>query len=136
MRVTPEQYERLLKRETRDSRGTFASAPKKSKFGNTKVERNGQTFDSKLEARRYQALELMQKAGEIRDLKPQVEFEIRIGGVLVCAYVADAVYWDCIKNCEVVEDCKSKATRTRLYRLKKKLMAAVRGIEITEVNIA
>jgi hypothetical protein len=33
----------------------------------------------------------------------------------------------------VVEDVKSKPTVTRLYRVKKKLMRALHGIEIQEV---
>jgi hypothetical protein len=34
----------------------------------------------------------------------------------------------------VVEDCKSKPTMTPVYRLKKKLVAALHGIEIHEVE--
>jgi len=111
-------------------------APTSSKYRNVKVTKDGQQFDSKLEARRWQALQLMEKAGEIRDLKAQVKLDIRVGNFLVCSYIADAVYIDCVKNCLVVEDCKSKASRTPVYQLKKKLVKAVLGIEITEIYSA
>jgi hypothetical protein len=117
--------------------GHFASvAPvaKKSKFSNKRVDLNGETFDSKLEARRYQALELMEKAGEIRDLKHHVKFPLMVGDEMIGYYEADAVYFDCIKNCKVVED--AKGTRTPVFIWKARHFKAQYGYAITEVRSA
>ena len=121
-----------------------------TKYGNKRVFRCGQWFDSKHEADRYWELSLLQRAGEISNLETQVAFELIPtqrepdiigvrGGVKQgkaieksCTYYADFVYID--KNGrKVVEDAKSPATRTEAYRIKKKLMLWVHGIRIQEV---
>lgn len=48
----------------------------RSKYGNVKVEMDGVTYDSKREAQRAQFLELMVKAGIIKDLQRQVKYEL------------------------------------------------------------
>jgi len=90
------------------------------------------TFDSAKEARRFLALKAEQAAGRISGLRLQVRFPLRVNDVRVCAWVADFVY---LRNgVRVVEDVKSEITRRHpVYRLKKKLVAACLGIEITEV---
>ena len=45
-----------------------------SKYFNKKVNINGEQFDSKKEAKRYQELLLLQKAGKITCLMRQVKF--------------------------------------------------------------
>jgi hypothetical protein len=98
---------------------------KRSKYGNKRE--NG--FDSKREARRHEELLLLEKARDISDLKRQTSFRIEIKGELVCTYKADFTY---IKaGVLIVED--AKGCRTPVYRLKKKLMKAVHGIDIREV---
>ena len=47
-----------------------------NKYKAKKVEINGEVFDSKKEANRYQELLLLQRAGKIRDLQRQVKFEL------------------------------------------------------------
>lgn len=106
-----------------------AEAPaKRPKYRNTKTEVDGRMFDSKLEARRYSELRAMVEAGEIADLQCQVAFPIEIGGMRICRYVADFTYVR--DGGRIVEDAKGVLTRE--YRLKKKLMAAVLGVEIVE----
>jgi len=85
-------------------------------------------------------LHLLQKAGEIFDLRahPQVTYTFEVNGVLICRYRPDFVYYDAIGTSNsfwepIVEDTKSKATMTPTYRIKKKLMKAIHGIDITEV---
>ena len=53
--------------------------------------------------------------------------------VRVATYIADFSYYDVEMHSIVVEDVKSKATRTALYRLKKKLIEVEHEITITEV---
>ncbi len=86
-------------------------------------------FHSTKEARRYQELKLLGKAGEITDLRLQVPFEIMIGGKTICVYYADFVYKE--KGISKVEDVKGM--RTPVYRLKKKLVEAYYGVKIHEV---
>lgn len=109
-----------------------------SKFGNHKVFYDGIQFDSEREATRYINLKFLLKAGEISDLRLQVEYELipkQLGpdGKMAekkCTYIADFVYKDKDGN-EVVEDVKG--FRTDVYKIKKKLMRYRYGIEIQEV---
>lgn len=104
----------------------------KNKYGNRKVKVDGIKFDSMKEAHRYGELRLLQRAGEIRGLKLQVPFELlpKCGSNRAVKYIADFVYWDKDGN-KIVED--AKGCRTEVYKLKKKMMLALLGIEITEV---
>jgi hypothetical protein len=58
-------------------------------------------------------------------------FRLVVNGIHICDYESDFTYRRDGKL--VVEDVKSKPTVTRLYRVKKKLMRAIHGIEIQEV---
>ena len=102
-----------------------------NKYHAKKAEYNGIKFDSKHERDRYIELLLMERAKEITDLKTQVRFPLiaksKYGREIV--YVADFTYYK--DGVLVVEDAKSPATRTQIYRLKKRLMAE-KGIVIKE----
>jgi hypothetical protein len=130
------------------SRRSGREAEKKmSKYHSRKVTRDGITFDSVKEAKRYSELLLLERAGAIQDLKRQVKFVLIPtqrepdtrgvrGGIikgkvleLECSYVADCVYTENGKT--VVED--TKGFRTKDYVIKRKLMLSVHGIRIKEV---
>ena len=118
-----------------------------SKYHSKKTTIDGQTYDSRKEARRHQELLLLQRAGVIQDLQRQVEFELIPaqrepdtigvrGGVkkgktleLAVKYVADFVYKENGKT--IVED--TKGFKTKDYIIKRKLMLWVHGIKIKEV---
>lgn len=102
-----------------------------SKYRNQPVEIDGIRFDSKAEARRYQELILLERAGEIKDLVLQPRFPIAVKGKLVCTYVGDFQYWDRSADRLVCEDVKGM--RTAVYKLKKKLLQAALGIEVREI---
>lgn len=105
-------------------------------------------FDSKKEARRFDALYPLFKVGKIRELKLQPQFTLQEAfttpegkRVRAIRYQADfsyerptapdatgEIYW-----LPVVEDVKSEATKTRVYAIKKKLMREKFGIDIVEV---
>ena len=96
-------------------------------------------FDSQKEARRYDHLILRQQAGEIRDLRLQVDFTLQEAytdqegrRIRAIRYRADFTYKERDGRL-VVEDVKSRPTRTREYLIKRKLMKDRHGIEITEV---
>ena len=107
-----------------------------SKYHNRKVELDGYLFDSAAESRRWSELKLAEHCGDILDLQRQVEYKIVVNGQLICKYRADFVYrenWEGSNGRTIVEDVKSEATRKLpVYRLKKKLMKAIFGIEIWE----
>jgi hypothetical protein len=89
-------------------------------------------YQSSKEARRSGELDIMQRLGEISDLRRQVRYEFVHNDVHICAYVADFVY-RLPNGATVVEDTKSAATRKiRIYRVKIKLMKAFFGIDIVE----
>lgn len=107
-----------------------------SKYGSRKVTRDGMTFDSQKEYRRFCELRLLERAGKVTDLQRQVKFELipsqRIGGKVVeraCNYIADFVYTENGKK--VVED--TKGFKTTDYIIKRKLMLWVHGIRINEI---
>lgn len=108
---------------------------KRSKFGAIKTIVDGIMFDSKLEARRYRQLVLLEKAKEISDLKLQVPYPLRVTDCKYCkavgykTYIADFVYTE-KGGRVVVEDAKGPITST--YRKKRKLMKMIYGIEIYE----
>lgn len=105
------------------------------KYHNIKTVINGERFDSRKEAARWQELLLLQRAGKITRLNRQVSYQLipsqYVDGHLVerpCNYVADFVYWQNGKL--VVEDTKGK--KTPEYIIKRKLMLQVYGIRIKE----
>lgn len=110
-----------------------------SKYGNRKTYVGEILFDSAHEAKRYTELKLMERAGEIRELRLQVPYELipqlkdENGKVVYRAthYVADFVYVDARTGRTVVEDAKGYVTDA--YRLKRKMMMWIYDIRIVEV---
>lgn len=110
-----------------------------SKYYNTPVDYDGHHFDSKAERDRYIELKLMQDMGVIQGLELQKKYILQQKGkypdsgkpYAEIAYVADFVYR--YEGNVVVEDVKGY--KTDVYRMKKKMMAKVYGIEITEVRM-
>lgn len=135
------------------------AAQKPRKYHNTPTVRGNIRFDSKREAERYDELMLLLKAGKIQDLKLQPEFTLqeaytlpdgkRVRAIRYRAdfsyklpsnrYVQDGPEHGVVRFkqltewYDVVEDVKSKATKTREYKLKKKLLRERFGVEIQEV---
>lgn len=112
-------------------------AKRASKYGNQKTVVDGITFDSKAEAARWVDLQQLEKAGVITQLQRQVRYELVPKGrtadgkaVRSVAYIADFVYCD-EHGKTITEDTKGFLTES--YRLKKKLLLHVFGIEIKEV---
>lgn len=116
-----------------------AAGPKKgTKYHSTPAERAGVRFDSQKEARRYDELMTMLRAGIITDLRLQPQFTLQESYVTetgerirAIRYTADFSYRFGGKL--VVEDVKSAATRTKEYLRNKKFMRSKYGIDIQEV---
>lgn len=119
----------------------------KNKYHSRKITRDGMTFDSIKEYKRWCELSMLEKAGAITELDRQVKFTLipaqyepkwlpklkQIGnGQCIereCSYVADFVYKE--DGLTVVED--TKGFKTKDYIIKRKLMLWVHGIRIQEV---
>lgn len=101
------------------------------KYHNTKVRAGDEVFDSRHEYNRWCELRLLERAGQITDLKRQVRFELvpKQEGERPVYYVADFVY---IRGGhKVVED--AKGFKTPDYIIKRKLMLYVHQIRVNEV---
>lgn len=118
----------------------------RTKYHSKKITKDGITYDSQKEYRRFCELQLLERAGAIHDLKRQVEYVLipaqrepdKVGvrgGIikgktieLAVKYVADFVYTEDGKT--VVEDVKG--FRTPDYIIKRKLLLYLHGIRIKE----
>jgi hypothetical protein len=113
-----------------------AKDKKRPKYRNAPVVVDGERFDSKKEAEHIRVLKEMERRGEIRDLKyakKDCRINIVVNGVRVCAAIPDAIYTHTATGAVVYVDVKSEITRRNpVYRLKKKLLRAVHGIEVEE----
>lgn len=125
---------------------------KNSKYHNRKITRDGETFDSVREYNRWCELKLMERAGEVKDLKRQVKFVLvpaqrekvwndqkkryEDGKVIEreVSYVADFVYTNRL-GFMVVEDTKGyrKGTAYDVFVIKRKLMLYFHRIRIKEI---
>jgi hypothetical protein len=125
LRLTQEQYAHLMGKKP--MAGVNIDKAHRAKFGNVKTD----GFDSKKESRRHQELVMLERAGKISGLALQVPFACVVAGIHICDYVADFTYMEGERR--VVEDVKSEATRKLpVYRLKRKLVLACHGIQISE----
>lgn len=104
-----------------------------NKYRNKPAEIDGIRFASMAESRRYGELKLLERAGEISDLKLQPRYRLQVNGFKIADYVADFSYLD-KKNkfAIVVEDVKG--VRTPVYLLKKKLLKACHGLDVVEIT--
>lgn len=125
----------------------------RSKYHSNKITRDGETFDSIKEYRRWCELKLLEKAGKIICLDRQVKFILvpaqyetfprysektgkRLKDGMRCvekevAYYADFVYMDAETGRQTVED--TKGFKTTEYVIKRKLMLYLHNIKIQEV---
>ena len=103
------------------------------KYRNKPVEVDGIRFASKAEARRYGELKLLERAGEIADLRLQPPFRLDVNGLHIADYRGDFAYRNVRTGMAGVEDVKG--VRTDSYRLKRLLMKACHGVDIVEVAV-
>lgn len=121
-----------------DNRKGAENVQKRNKYHAKKVHFGGETYDSKHEFQRGQQLQLLLQSGKISNLQRQVKYELipaqrDASGKCIeraCHYVADYVYEQDGET--IVEDCKSPATRTAEYVMKRKLMLHKYGIRVVE----
>lgn len=103
----------------------------KHKYHNKPTVIEGVWFASRREARTYQTLVILERAGKITNLRRQVSYNLEVNGILICRYIADFVYRDVERDVNVVAD--AKGMQTQIYKLKKKMMKVLLGIDILEL---
>jgi hypothetical protein len=116
-----------------------AAIKKAPKYRNQACEMGGEKYRSKREMARHLTLMQMQASGLISELRREVPFTLvprqrRADGKAerAVSYVADYTYVE--DGRVVVEDVKSKPTKTPEYVIKRKLMLMVHGITVVEVR--
>ena len=127
--------------DTRPDIRAFRDAPRArggQKYNNVRTEHDGMMFDSKAELKRWLDLKILERIGDVKDLKRQVPYLLipktsrpSGGHERECSYVADFTYID-RSGKAIVEGVKGAATPE--YRIKRKLMLFVHGIEVLEVK--
>lgn len=133
MRLTMKQLSPSLRQQAIDKLGEKALAKfKKSKYGNRRTMVDGAVFDSAKEARRWQELVLLERAGKITDLERQVAYSLEVNGVEICTYIADFRYRQGKKL--IVEDVKGwkRGLAYRVFKMKSALMKALHRINVLE----
>ena len=114
---------------------TSSDKPKKNKYNARKTTVDGFVFDSNDESERYSELKYLQMAGEIDALELQPVFELqprfKHGKKIIrpITYKADFRYRIVATGQWVVEDVK--AIETEVFKIKRKLLLYIQGIEIT-----
>ena len=138
--------ERMSAEEYINRAGGFAGMePPQSKYRNKITVVDGVKFHSKAEARRWDELRMLERAGEITDLKRQVAFPLYVNDKLVGKYIADFTFrvppnprGSTLADYDpplVVEDVKGgRATMTDTFRLKAKMFEAQYGFPITIIG--
>ena len=113
-----------------------------SKYHSRKITIDGVTFDSKKEYNRYCELKLLERAGEIAELKRQVKFTLipaqYANGKCIeraVSYIADFAYFDYGSNELIVEDVKGykQGQAYALFTIKRKMMLYMHGITVREI---
>jgi hypothetical protein len=99
---------------------------RKNKYNNKPTLKDGIRFQSAKEAKRYAELQLMLKAGVIKNLKLQPRFKLQDGfttangeKIQAIFYIADYMYDDIERDETAVEDVKGY--KTSVFKLKQKL---------------
>lgn len=140
--LPPKYQAQALAKLAKQARKKEEPQKQRTKYGNVKTERENIKFDSQKEARRFDELSAELEAGEIKELRLQVEFTLQPAyttpegeRVRAIRYLADFTYYrrSGDKWQYIVEDVKSRATKTKVYRMKKKMMADRLGLTITEI---
>lgn len=95
---------------------------------------DGIIFDSKGEMNRWCVLLWEERAGAIAELERQITYRLVVNGIKISRFTADFRYRRAGEL--VVEDFKSRPTRTRAYVMRRKLMKAIHGIDVLETEAA
>ena len=123
-RMTAAEYRQIVA-NTKLSKG--------NKYGNVRTEYQGVKYHSKAEASYAATLDLLVKAGKVRDIRRQVHYRLPTKKDKKRVYIADFVFFDIEQNKERVIDVKG--FETGMFKLKKDICEKEHGIEIECVKV-
>jgi hypothetical protein len=109
----------------------------RSKYNAKKTLFDGVMYDSKAEAKYAQQLDILRKAmGDDRviEVVRQPKYLIEVNGKKICTYIGDFLVTYSNGNKALIDVKSAMTKKLPVYRIKKKLMLAVHGIEIIEVK--
>jgi hypothetical protein len=118
--------------------GKVVSKSKSNKFNNVKIEIDGYKFDSIKEGNYYGQLKIRKQTGLIKDFKLQVKYDIVVNNIHIAKYFLDFLIEHNDGSFEYIDikgkDYKSqKFIKTSVFALKKKLIEAIYGIQISMI---
>jgi hypothetical protein len=118
--------------------GKIVNKSKSSKFNNIKVDIDGHTFDSKKEAEFYGQLKIKKNAGLIKDFQMQVRYDIIVNSIMIGKYFLDFLIENNDGSIEYIDingkdSNTNKFIKTGVFALKKRLVEAIYGINISMV---
>lgn len=93
-----------------------------NKFHNNRTEYNGVIYHSAKEAKYAAELDLLKRAGEVKEWFRQVRVPLCVSGILICTYVVDFMYRDRDGKETYVE---IKGAETQTWKIKWKLFNAL-----------
>jgi len=128
----------------RSLRPPVSNATPANKYHAIPIHVDGVRFASKKEAARFLELQCWQKAGQIADLEVHPVYPLHVmelwrsGSPIVVTtvgkFTADFRYLNLHTGEWKIEDVKAPATRTESYKLRKKIVEAVHGVTIDEID--
>ena len=134
MKLTEEQYQAMVRRQSKPTAAMPQAPKKRPKYGNKPTVVMGEQFDSGKEAQRYEQLLLLERAGKISQLRHHVRYPLVVNDVPICEYELDFAYID-DAGARQYEDVKGEATKgLQLFKIKQRLMAACHGITVRVVE--
>lgn len=93
----------------------------KNKYNAKTTEYKGLKYDSQREARYAAELDLLKRAGEIKEWERQVKIDLKVNGIHICNYFCD---FRVITKAGIVQYHEVKGFVTELWRLKWKIFEA------------
>lgn len=116
-RLTVEEYRILISDKKRNPTGG-------NKYNAKKVRYGPYVFDSTWEFYVWRDHVMLQRARKISHLEVHPKYDLYVDKQKVATYIADLCYIDNITGLLVVVDAKSRATMTKVARLKHKMFRA------------
>ena len=109
---------------------------KRGRYNVVPVERrtmDGVVFASEAEMKRFADLQMLERAGEISDLRRQQSYDIEIKGHHFCTFTPDHEYLN-KKGTPIIEEFKTgMSVKDKDYQLRKRAFELYYGLTVTEI---
>lgn len=135
MKWTEAQLAEFTKRVPQNGAPKPEPAPKKTKMGNKPTWADGHLFPSEKEAQCWMDLRVLEKAGEISELRKQYPLGITVNGEHICILIVDFRFKD-KKGVYRYQDAKGRkggGVQYAMFKLKQKLALASNKVVVEEI---